>query len=81
MTRLLLLFTPAPCLFVAPVHTSPMFVCCSLRRMLRAVGVTVADPTPATFNRLHVELWPRVSWTPAFAQVHARHGAVGCRSA
>ena len=37
--------------------------------MLRAAGAQVADPMPATFNQLHVELWPCVSWTPAFAQV------------
>ncbi len=45
--------------------------CGPFRRMLRAAGARVADPTPAAFNRLAVDLWPRVSWTPAFAQVTA----------
>ena len=32
------------------------------------VGSEVAPPTSATFNGLHVKLYPRVSWAPAWAQ-------------
>ena len=36
--------------------------------MLQSVGADVAPPTRATFNGLQVDLYPRVSWAPAFAQ-------------
>jgi UDP-sugar pyrophosphorylase len=39
--------------------------------MLASVGAEVAPPTRATFNGLQVELYPRVSWAPAFAQTFA----------
>ena len=36
--------------------------------MLQSVGADVAPPTRATFNGIHVDLYPRVSWAPAWAQ-------------
>ena len=52
--------------------------------MLAMVGAKVAPPTSATFNGLHVQLYPRVSWSPAWAQTfsdlrrHVTGGADAC---
>ena len=37
------------------------------RRALQMLGADVAAPTKAVFNGLHVDLWPRVTWSPLFA--------------
>lgn len=31
------------------------------------LGADVAAPTKAVFNGLHVDLWPRITWSPLFA--------------
>lgn len=31
------------------------------------LGVHVEGPQQATFNGLHLDLYPRVTWSPAFA--------------
>ncbi len=37
-------------------------------QMLRMLGTKVADPQPVDFLGLpHLELWPRVAWSPLFA--------------
>lgn len=39
-------------------------VCC---RALQMLGVDVGAPQQATFNGLHLDLYPRVTWSPSFA--------------
>lgn len=39
---------------------------------LRLCGAQVADPTPAVFNGLHVDVWPLIVWTPLFAITFAQ---------
>ena len=40
---------------------------CVRRRTLQQLGATIGAPTPREFNGLHLDLWPRVSWSPLFA--------------
>ena len=37
------------------------------RRTLQQLGASIGAPTPRDFNGLHLDLWPRVSWSPLFA--------------
>jgi UDP-sugar pyrophosphorylase len=37
-------------------------------RTLRMLGAEIAGPRHTCFNGLDVELWPRVVWSPRFAQ-------------
>ncbi|KDD76325.1 hypothetical protein H632_c267p0, partial [Helicosporidium sp. ATCC 50920] len=36
-------------------------------KMLRMIGVKVADPVPVKFGGIEFELWPQVVWSPLFA--------------
>lgn len=36
-------------------------------RALQMLGADVAGPDKVAFNGLHLELWPRITWSPLFA--------------
>jgi len=62
-TMLIFAHTCKDMMFDVPVLSQSAFAA----RALQMLGVHVGGPRQATFNGLHLDFYPRVTWSPSFA--------------